>query len=71
MLRPASPATLTCPQCEQPGMHGTVDQCIASLKRAIAGETPRPRPVPPAPPKPRPWTWPWPASASRGWRADP
>lgn len=50
MLRPHLGRTITCPQCEQPGPHGNVDQCIESLKKAIAGETPRPRPIP----KPRP-----------------
>lgn len=45
MLRPHHGHTLTCPHCEQPGPHGTVDQCIEALKKAIAGETPRPRPI--------------------------
>lgn len=58
MLRHASAPTLTCPQCEQPSIHGTPDECLDALRSAVAGETPRPRPlprpVPAAKPKPAP-----------------
>lgn len=44
MLRPHQGHTLICPQCEQPGLHGHVDQCIEALRKAIAKEPPRPKP---------------------------
>lgn len=49
MLRSHSAPTLTCPRCEQPGIHGTADECLDALRAAVAGETPRPRPVRPLP----------------------
>lgn len=49
MLRSAAAPTLTCPRCEQPGIHGTADECLDALRAAVAGETPRPRPVRPLP----------------------
>lgn len=58
MLRPHQGHTLTCPQCEQPGLHSTADACIEALRAAVAGEAPRlrpsPRPVPLAKPRPTP-----------------
>lgn len=57
MLRPSTVSTPICPRCELPGVHNDED-CLAALRSAIAGETPRPRPIPrPAPaakPKPAP-----------------
>ena len=54
MLRPHH--TLTCPQCEQPGLHATADACLDALRAAVASEPPRLRPQRPslAPPRPAP-----------------
>lgn len=46
MLRALPVPTLTCPQCDQPGSHGTADECIAALQSAISNQPPRPRPFP-------------------------
>lgn len=52
MLRPYHGHTITCPQCEQPGLHSTADACIQALRAAVAVEPLRPKPH--GQPKPAP-----------------